>query len=119
MTRILVIEDDAMLGTALSTVLQAKHEVLVRSSPPSIDEVNALHPDLLLLDFNAVPGGAASFIGELRTVEPMTRLPIVLMSGDHEALHSDPVLNAQCQGFLAKPFSMKELDKAIDAILPR
>ena len=117
MPRVLVIEDDEMLGMAISTVLQEKYEVSVFECPPTTEEMSNQRPDVLLLDFNAAPGGAVSLVNTVRSSPMLSNLPIVLMSGNHDAIRSDPVLETQCQAFLAKPFTMDKLSQTIDNML--
>jgi DNA-binding NtrC family response regulator len=114
MARILVVEDDDLLGSAIQLVLE-EHDVELVDSPPASNEVASRRPDLILLDFNAVPGGAASWVAEIHSQG--AKVPVVLMSGNHDALRSDPVLQQNCAAFLGKPFDLDTLSSTVDRIL--
>jgi DNA-binding response OmpR family regulator len=119
MSRILIIEDELPMRTALTDLLQA-HDYRVITA---VDGVAGLEramtekPDLLLLDV-MMPGlDGFSVCREVRRFAPA--LPILLLTA--KGLVEDRVtgLDAGADDYLVKPFSTRELLARVRALLRR
>jgi DNA-binding response OmpR family regulator len=119
MSRILIIEDELPMRTALTDLLQA-HDYRVITA---VDGVAGLEramtekPDLLLLDV-MMPGlDGFSVCREVRRFAPA--LPILLLTA--KGLIEDRVtgLDAGADDYLSKPFSSRELLARVRALLRR
>ncbi|MCQ2999460.1 response regulator transcription factor [Pseudomonas syringae] len=116
--RILAVEDDPLLAAHLHEHLgQRGFAVTLRHAGGEIAElVRAVDFDLILMDIMLPGSSGLEVLKELRTRQ---RVPVILMS----ALGAEQDrISGFCQGaddYLPKPFSMRELDVRIDAILRR
>ncbi len=71
-------------------------------------------PDLILLDLNMPVMNGDEAANRLRAHPQTHAMPVVLMTSEDR---DDPVvvrLRSLCQGFLSKPFSLRELNRLLD-----
>ncbi len=118
---ILVVEDEELIrGVVVATLRKAGHIVM-----EAADGVAALArlerepmvPDLLLTDVVMPRLGGAALAATLRRTHPGLR--IAFMSGYSEDLRADGVTLAEGTGFLAKPFTPRQLLSFVSTMLAR
>ena len=101
MANIKIIDDDEEIAVNLSLVLQkAGHKVSIRDNTEgAVQELVKERPDLLILDvmFPENPAGGFDLAREIRKVEELESLPIILLTAINQELPGD--------------FSAKDLDK--------
>ncbi|MFB7636723.1 response regulator transcription factor [Streptomyces sp. NPDC056149] len=118
MTRILVVEDDPDVATALRTLLtRAGYEVLPsEDGRAGLRRLFADDPDLMVLDVG-LPGLDGWQV--LERTRDMTDLPVLLLTA--RGAESDRVrgLRAGADDYLPKPFGNDELLARIEALLRR
>ena len=117
--RVLFAEDE--IAVAGATILMLKElgcTVAHYENGALAAERYALCPDdfdIALLDLNMPRMGGAATVEALRSTNP--RLPIIVASGyDSESVIQKLAAKGQC-AFIAKPFHLKELSDALQAIL--
>ncbi|MDP4300618.1 phosphate regulon transcriptional regulator PhoB [Leptothrix discophora] len=121
MSRVLVVEDEAAIAELVAINLRhAGYEVTLASSAEQAQAaVDAVLPDLALLDW-MLPGQSGVSLAKSWRASARTReLPIILLTARAE--ESDKVLglDAGADDYLTKPFSTGELLARIRAVLRR
>ncbi len=116
--RLLVIEDDAVLGRHLEEFLTDRQYsvTLCNEGPRGLAEAGSGAYQMVLLDI-LLPGlNGLELLAELRKVSPV---PVIVVSalGDEQARIQGLISGAD--DYLPKPFSMAELGVRIDAVLRR
>lgn len=116
--RILAIEDDPVLAAHLESHLQQRgFGVTLRHKAEDIAAlVERESFDLILLDIMLPDGNGLEILAELRQRQ---RLPVILMSA--LGAEQDRILGFSqgADDYLPKPFSTREMDVRIDAVLRR
>ena len=121
MSRILIVEDNAMHRRLVRDILRPRgHELL---EAETIDAGRALlagePPDLVLLDVHVTGGGGETLLREIRADARLAGLPVVAvtaqaMRGDRERL-----LSAGFDGYVSKPISARNFGAEIEAYIHR
>ena len=117
--RILIIEDDADMRTAMTRMLlRAGYQA--EASPylaTTIGKALSVHYDLITLDLNmpGIDGGEVAELFQFREV----KTPVIVISAYLDEATLEHLREAGVQHFLEKPFEASALLKVIgDAILP-
>lgn len=119
MSRILILEDELPMRTALTDLLAAQgYRVAACADGVSgLDRALAELPDLLLLDV-MMPGlDGFSVCREVRRASP--RLPILMLTAKGQVDDRVTGLDAGADDYLVKPFSSRELLARVRALLRR
>ena len=118
---ILVVEDEPQVQELLAVNLQhAGHRVLRASSAEEAEAaIRAELPDVLILDWMLPGESGLSLARRLRAGARTQRLPILMLTA--RAMEHDKIsgLEAGADDYLTKPFSPKELQARIKAVLRR
>jgi two-component system, OmpR family, phosphate regulon response regulator PhoB len=118
---VLVVEDEPAIQELISVTL-ARNGHTVRRSATAQEAAQAVAevlPDLILLDWMLPEGGGPAFARKLRA-EPRTReVPIIMLTA--RAADDDKVqgLQSGVDDYVTKPFSPRELEARIQAVLRR
>jgi two-component system response regulator TctD len=117
--RLLLVEDDAAMASALSSALERRgFEVEVCGN--GVDALQSLHrspPDLALLDLT-IPGLDGLQVLH-RARQEGIRLPIIVLTARGAVGDRVQGLNAGADDYLAKPFDLDELEARVRAHLRR
>jgi two-component system phosphate regulon response regulator PhoB len=118
---VLVVEDEPQIQELVAVNLEhAGHRVLRAASAEAADAaIRAELPDVVVLDWMLPGESGVAFARRLRG-DPRTRdLPILMLTA--RAMEQDKVtgLEAGADDYLTKPFSPKELNARIKAVLRR
>ena len=121
MTRVLVVEDEPAVAELVALNLRhAGFEVtLAADGEQATAAVDAVLPDLVLLDW-MLPGTSGQALARRWRAEERTRqLPIIMLTA--RAAEADKIagLDAGADDYLTKPFSPRELVARIRAVLRR
>jgi len=116
--RLLVVEDDPVLLDHLSGHLsQRGFDVCLRQSGEGIVDLVRDRPfDLLLMDIMLPGSNGLEVLGRLREHQ---RIPVILMSALGAEQDRISGFSVGADDYLPKPFSTREMDVRIDAILRR
>ncbi|MDQ0172775.1 response regulator transcription factor [Paenibacillus tundrae] len=117
MTKVLIIEDDNMLGDTLSLYLQGEGYDVIRvdNARDGLLQLQAL-PDIILLDL---------MLPDLRGKNPCllirehTTTPMIVISSLTDISERIRSLSDGADDYVCKPFSMQELKARIEAVLRR
>ncbi|GBF76997.1 DNA-binding response regulator [Paenibacillus sp. 598K] len=118
MYRVLVIEDDLIMGDMLSMYL-AEEGYSVRLGPTAADGMRLLgefDPHIVLLDLMLPDRDGMELCGEIRE---SSQVPIMIISMKTEVSERVQALKAGADDYLCKPFSMHELTARVYALIRR
>lgn len=117
--RILLIEDDEILGSAVrDQVIADGHAVdWARRLGDAGEHVKLIAYDLILLDLMLPDGAGLDFLHKLRTSGSVT--PVIILTAHDQISIRIAGLNAGADDYLAKPFDLSELSARIAAVSRR
>ena len=118
--RILVVEDERIVALSLrQQLIKLGYEVpaMVASGEAALRQIEALHPDLVLMDIRIE--------GDMDGIETAARIPgeltvpVIYLSAYSEEVTLDRARATTPYGYLLKPFSERELHATIQMVLER
>jgi len=117
--RILLIEDDAVLGGAVRDHLAAAgHAVDWAPLLETAHDARAgTHYDLVLLDLNLPDGAGLNFLKSIRRGGDST--PVIILTAMDQLTTRIDGLNAGADDYLVKPFALDELTARLGAVARR
>jgi len=117
MARVLLVEDDPVLGKGLKVALELDgYEVAWATTLQFAREaIRKAVPDLILLDLNLPDGNGLSFAKWASKNHPRMPILMITASGDEETVLAG--FDAGAVDFVRKPFSNKELCARVKVIL--
>ncbi len=117
--RLLLIDDDQVLVKGLSRSLTAiGHEVLTcYHGGSALAEVEAKLPDMVILDVMLPGKDGFTILREIRAKYP--DLPVIMLTARSEDIDKVLGLEMGADDYLAKPFSVRELEARIKAVARR
>lgn len=118
MSKILIIEDDAILGEMLKMYLSEENFQVMKAvnGKEGITASTEFSPDLILLDMVLPDLSGIEICQEIRK---SSTVPILIVSMKSDISDRIDALNAGADDYLCKPFSMRELSAKIAAMLRR
>ncbi|TDF97118.1 response regulator transcription factor [Paenibacillus piri] len=118
MPRVLIIEDDTIIGEMLKLYLSEEDFVVhrVETGHDSFHALDAFKPDVILLDLILPDVDGAELCSLLRNRTPV---PILIVSMKNKVTDRIQALSSGADDYLSKPFSMQELKARIIAQLRR
>ena len=118
---ILVVEDEPSIQELIAASLQhAGHRALrADSAEDAVRLVNETLPDVVLLDWMLPGMSGIQYARRLRSDERTRDLPIIMLTARSEEHDKVSGLEAGADDYLTKPFSPRELQARIKAVLRR
>lgn len=118
MTRVLVIEDDPIIGEMLTLYLTEEQFIVqrVETAREGKMALSNFQPDILLLDLMLPDASGTELCSEFRR---HTSLPIIVISMKTSVNDRIQAISAGADDYLCKPFSMHELKARMYAVLRR
>jgi DNA-binding response OmpR family regulator len=119
MARVLVVEDDDAIGTALTAVLEGAGYRVSRtpSGAAALRAVDDDRPDVVLLDLGLPDMDGVDVCRRLR--RGCTDLAIVVVTARDDEMDVVLGLNAGADDYITKPFRLGELQARLTAVLRR
>jgi len=119
MERILIIEDELPMRTALQDVLEAEGYRILSAADGEIGLQRAFEqkPDLILLDIMLPKLDGYSLCAELRRMS--NQVPVLMLTAKGQVEDRVAGLDAGADDYLVKPFSTEELLARVRALLRR
>lgn len=117
--RILLVEDDAMIGAAIQGALQdaAYAADWIQNGESAMNALAAQHYDLLLLDLGLPGRDGLTVLGNVRKQD--NPLPVVIITARDAVEDRVRGLDAGADDYLVKPFEIAELFARIRAVVRR
>lgn len=118
MYKVLMIEDDAMIGDMVTMYLKEEgfHVIREENGVGGIAAISQFQPDLILLDW-VLPDMDGLAI--CRQVRETSSVPIMIISMKNKIVERVNALGAGADDFMCKPFSMHELIARAHALIRR
>ncbi len=118
---ILLVEDEAAIREMVQHALsRAGFEIRVVADAAHADrEIEALAPDLILLDWMLPGVSGLEFARRLRRHEATRRIPLIMLTAKGEEADKLSGFDAGIDDYVVKPFSVRELVARIGAVLKR
>ncbi len=118
MYKIMVVEDDPSVSSALSSVLNSWGFEALRIThfEDITDQFEKIRPDLILMDLNLPERNGFYWTGEIRK---RSSVPIIFVSSADESMNVVTALNQGADDYITKPFDMTVLVTKIRALLRR
>ncbi|HEY2835547.1 MAG TPA: response regulator transcription factor [Rhizomicrobium sp.] len=118
MTRILIVDDHAIVRTGIRRLLKDRNatELLeAASGEEALQMVQERLLDLVILDLNLPSLGGLELLRRLKRMKP--DLAILVFSQHAEAIYATKALDAGARGFVSKNATPEELLEAMETIL--
>jgi CheY-like chemotaxis protein len=113
--RILVVEDTPVIMELTTVLLEMAGYVVIQAETAEggIKVARAESPDLILMDIGLPGMDGLSATGILKQ-DPRTKdIPVVALTGFARKEDEGRILAAGCDGYLTKPFNIKEFSRDI------
>ena len=117
--RVLIVDDNDMLRSFLRDMLKFHSHKIVAETDGLDDTVKAYQehaPDLVTLDLSLSQTNGLEVLAALRKVD--RRAKVLIVSGNNQKRIRQQALATGADGFLAKPFTTRELMSAIALLFP-
>jgi CheY-like chemotaxis protein len=120
MKRILIVEDDAKVASALNIrITNAGYEtVLAADALSAVAVAVTANPDLILVDINMPAGNGFTVVERIRALVP-GRLPVVFITASREPGLADRAIAMGASGFIEKPYNPAGLLALLHNILEK
>ncbi|MGL4848124.1 MAG: response regulator transcription factor [Clostridium sp.] len=118
MYRVLIVEDDFIIGREIKKALQSWNYVSinVEDFKNVIEEFINFKPDIILLDIKLPFYNGYHWCTEIRKI---SKVPIIFISSIEESMNIIMAMNMGGDDFITKPFNMDVLVSKISALLRR
>lgn len=116
--RLLVVEDNKRVATALKDALRPTYVVDVEySGKEALNNLNISHYDVILLDLGLPDMDGQDVCQQLRARK--ITAPVIVVTGDDKVESKVSVLDYGADDYMTKPFSTDELKARIRAVMRR
>lgn len=118
-TRVVVVDDHPMVAEGIEAILEGYDDLTVVATlsdgQTMIDRLDALRPDVILMDLNMPGLGGLSATEMILEQAPETRILILSMHDSPEYISS--ALSHGAMGYVLKDVPTEEIRQAIDAVM--
>jgi two-component system alkaline phosphatase synthesis response regulator PhoP len=120
MSRVLVIDDETVVGTILRYAFDVDgHETVVAGDGSTgIEMAHSEHPDVIVLDLMMPDVTGYDVLEVLRGDDETKDLPIVVLTAVTMQRERERCLSKGADAVLIKPFDPREVAEAVVALLP-
>ncbi|MCY9660903.1 response regulator transcription factor [Paenibacillus chondroitinus] len=118
MYKVLIIEDDPMIGDMISMYLGEEGFEVIRmeTGQKGIEAVKPFAPDVILLDLMLPDMDGLELCRQVRTT---LSVPIMIVSMRNKVVERVAALGAGADDYMCKPFSMHEMSARVHALIRR
>ena len=118
MRRVLIIDDDPAIRKLLSVSLSLRgfEAFSAADSFEGLQELRAVHPDIVILDLGLPDMDGADVLSSIRATSPV---PVLILSVRNAEEDIVGLLQAGADDYLTKPFNTNELAARMEAVLRR
>lgn len=118
MNKVLLIEDDTMIGEMLAMYLTEEGFEVKRAETGAegLSDIEAYKPDLIMLDLVLPDIDGFELCAQIRGLSP---LPIMIVSMRSEVSERVKAFSLGADDYISKPFSMRELTARAGALIRR
>ncbi len=122
MKRVWIVDDDQEMTRAMTMmleVLDCKVTGFLNARNAAQTLLTGERPDILVLDINMPEVSGLDFLEFLRRRPEWKDLPIVMLSTEAADVTVDQAMQLGADGYVTKPVTLEELDKALMAALQK
>jgi len=117
--RVLIVDDHPMVAEGVEAILETYDDIVVVGTlcdgQQAIDQIDALKPDVVLLDLNMPGMSGLSATEILLEHRPETRILILTMHDSNEYIST--ALSHGARGYILKDVPTEEIKTAIDTVM--
>ena len=115
-----VVLDDEVLHTLVSAMLESEPVDLVfeADGAAAFDRVNAVGPDLVLMDVMLPGGDGVALTERIKSTPDLAAIPVVMLSGEARLETLVRSMEAGAADFIVKPFTREALIAKLGKYLP-
>ncbi len=119
MAKILILEDDFDLAQSVAESFVSKHHIVEQSNTVASarDRLAVSDYDLLVLDWNLPDGEGIDVLRVYRQKGGLA--PVLMLTAKAQIVDKEEGFGAGADDYLTKPFSLRELEMRIEALLRR
>ena len=119
MSRVLVIDDEAVIGTILRYAFEADgHEtVFADGGRAGIDTARSDHPDAIVLDLMMPAVNGYDVLAVLREDDATRDVPILVLTAVTLARDRQRCLSGGADAVMTKPFDPRDVARAVEGLL--
>lgn len=119
MAKILIVEDDEMLGLSMQTTLESRKHIaeLVTDGKEALDRLKLYSYEVVILDWNLPTLSGIEICKSYR--ERGGAAAILMLTGKDQIADKEVGFQTGVDDYLTKPFDMRELMARLDALLRR
>jgi DNA-binding response OmpR family regulator len=117
--RVLVVEDEDNIAAALEFLMLREgyaHD-RVASGADALPRIRATQPDLVLLDVMLPEVSGYEICGHIRTDPALAGVKVLMMTARGSALERRKGMELGADGFISKPFELKDLRDEVRRLL--
>lgn len=117
--RVLIVEDEDNIAIALDYLMTREgydHDRIANGAE-AVDRIRRTHPDLVLLDVMLPEVSGYEICQQVRADAGLGDVKILMMTARGSALERRKGLALGADGFIAKPFELKELRAEVHRLL--
>ncbi len=118
-TRVVIVDDHPMVAEGIQSILESYDDINViatlNNGRDAIDQLDALDPDVVLMDLNMPEIGGLTATEIMLERRPGTRIVIMTMHDNPEYISS--ALSHGAMGYLLKDVPTDEIKQAIDVVM--
>ena len=120
MSRVLVIDDETVVGTILRYAFEVDgHQTVVAGDGSTgIEMAHSEHPDAIVLDLMMPDVTGYDVLDVLREDDETKELPIVVLTAVTMRRERERCLSKGADAVLIKPFDPRDVAQAVGALLP-
>lgn len=119
MARILVVEDEDNIATALDFLLtrDGHDHNRMATGAEAVSRIRATHPDLVLLDVMLPDVSGYQIVQDVRADPALSDVRVLMMTARGSVVERRKGLALGADGFIAKPFELSELRSEMARLL--
>lgn len=119
MSRVLVVDDESIIGVILRHAFDAKgHETVVaRDGRTGIEMARAERPDAIVLDLMMPGMNGYDVLSALRDTAQLDGIPVVVLTAVTLSSDRERCLSEGADAVITKPFDPRDVAEAVDALL--
>ena len=117
MKQVWIVDDDQEMATAMSMMLElldCKVTRFLNARSAAQTLLTSQHPDMMVLDINMPEVSGLDLLELLRRRSEWKDMPVVMLSSEAADVTVDRAMELGADGYVMKPVTIDELEKAID-----
>ena len=113
--KILLIEDDADTADIVRIILEEEFHVETNDSVMPVDHIEAMRPDLIILDHRLRNGFGGDLCQALKKTHSTSYIPILLMSAYYNT--EEVAKTCGADQYIYKPFDIEHLRSSVASLI--